>query len=602
MIMKKYQLLLAASVFVLSFTGCSQDELQSGTENTAANKITFVSSNNATGTRTSCSPVYTDGSGIADFQFYWEPGDKIWVDGTTQSDEPTINGSNNNLATFTATYSGEPTYIVYTGNGSTSGTSVTIKDEQTQNAYTPVRTATAHLGTDGDCGIATELTKISDNNYEFDLGTNHKASYLMLLPRITGSTYSGYKLTSIQVTADQDIAGTYTLYDEDGLINGRNLSKVITLNTGSFPLVTDKAQVYANTASYLVIAPTASTTNFDLVYTIKNASDTKHILSTGLSLPKCEADKMYYLTDNLNYSGNKLAYALTYNANDGTTTPATKTVYYAAGTSVTLAPSSTFSRITYLLNGWADASTGTVYTKTYTMPDHDVTLNAQWISQCKYYLWDDTQTTTTSGVAGTGYHGYVEYSQKNTSTAADWTTYNGGTEEASNVCKDCPSADDALLIINNGWYADKVTTWTNKDGETRQGGAWFRKLSKCKPDDELSNTVALGKKKAPSGMVDATHNLASLVPDPENYFFLPAASHYKSGDANNSHAFESDNEGFVNGDLPGVGIGVYWTKTSTPLSGEHSAYYLEFYNDETEGYAYIGFSDKGYGDLLWTGE
>jgi hypothetical protein len=596
MIMKKYQLLLAASVMALGITGCSQDELQSGTDNTAAKKITFVSSNNATGTRTSCSPVYTDGSGIADFQFYWEPGDKIWVDGTTQSDEPTINGSNNNLATFTATYSETPTYIAYTGNGSSEGKKVTIKATQTQDAYTPVRAATAHLGTDGDCGVAS-VTKMSDNTYKFDLAHNHKASYIMLLPRITGSTYSGYNLTSIQATSNQNLAGTFDLNwnattDNSSLSGGTNLSKVITLNTGGFPLVEDRTKVYDNTASYLVIAPTASTTNFDLVYTIKNGSDTKHILSTGLSLDKCEADKMYYLTDNLNYSGNKLVYALTYNANDGTTTPATKTVYYEAGTSVTL-PNNTFSQIAKLFNGWADASTGTaISTETYSMPAQDVTLNAQWVSQCKYYVWDETQTTTSGGVADTGYHGYLEYTQ-------DYNNSNGGTAAASNVCKDCPSATDALLIINNGWYADNVTTWTNKDGETRQGGAWFRKLSKCKPTSELSNTVALGENKAPSGMVDATHNLASLVPDPENYFFLPAASHYLSGDADNSHAFESDNEGFVNGYWPGVGIAYYWTKTP---SGADGAYFLEFYNDETEGYAYIWFSDKGYGDLLWTGE
>ena len=569
--MKKYQLLLAASVLALGITGCSQDEMQSGTDNSAKKEITFVSGDGVTtSTRTSCSPVYTDGSGIADFNFYWESSDHIWVNGSTKSNEPVINTGNNNLATFTVTDSPDPTYIAYTGNGSTSGTSVTIPTTQTQAAYTPVRTATAHLGTDGDCGVAT-ATKTADNTYKFTL--SHKASYLMLLPRITGTTYSGYSLTSIQVTADQPIAGTYTLDKTNGLTSGTNTSKTITLNTGGttgFPLVTDRTQVYANTASYLAIAPTASKTTFDFIYTITKGNDTKHILSTGLSLDKCEADKMYYLTDNLNYSENKEVYKVTYDINKGQSgtvptdansyTSSNNTVIVLAGTNL-VGP---VGKVNFKCwNTKADGS-GTNYTtnQTFTISG-DVTLYAQW-SATKYAqgytMWD----------AKAQYP--VGLSSYTSSTCGNSWYNTASPEKATNDCAGCPTKVQALMYINAGVYWGDGPigySFTAPDGTVVTQGLWIKKkeyISGFDTNSAKQDVTSVG-----------TGDWSKYTGDKSQFFFLPAAGYYDNGTLSNAGT-----------------NGHYWS--STPL-GTY-AWHLGFGNGGADVYSL----DRGVGFCLWAAQ
>lgn len=167
--------------------------------------------------------------------YYWEPGDKIWLDdGNNGEGEITAKVG---TATFflTGAYNAQNYTVYYPGKNATTYNTVTIQTSQTQT----VPNNSAHIGEAGDCGVAV-ANKKPNGGYTFSLA--HKAAYLCFLPRTTNVTETGWVLTSIKVTSNDSIAGSYTL-STTGL-SGTGSSNEITLTVSNFELSNRKDQTY----------------------------------------------------------------------------------------------------------------------------------------------------------------------------------------------------------------------------------------------------------------------------------------------------------------------------------------------------------------------
>ncbi|WP_294313411.1 fimbrillin family protein [Prevotella sp. F0091] len=214
----------AIAAFLTVFAGCSSDDITTGTvtkpdaDKTETNQVSFVAGNQ--GTRTSLN--YDNGD------FYWEAGDQIFV----KDDENNFNKSSNavtgtNVSHFKFMMPGKYTqnsYVVcYPGKNGTND-NVTIATEQTQNDPDN----TTHFGTSGDCGTGTATLK--NGQYEFKL--KHSAAYLCFKPSYDHPLTNTY-VTKIEVTADKDIAGNYTLGSDGKLTAKGGGSKTITLTPKS---------------------------------------------------------------------------------------------------------------------------------------------------------------------------------------------------------------------------------------------------------------------------------------------------------------------------------------------------------------------------------
>lgn len=155
-------------------------------------------------------------------KFYWEAGDYIWVDTLKNG---TFTGKSHSIELSTPTQAPsakfyfrqivltEPKYdLTYTGNNSSSGTSVTIAAAQTQSEWNNA----AHLGKSGDCGVAEAIRDNLTGIYSFSL--KHKASYLIFQPYRAAAITDGWKLKSIEITSDNTIAGKYPFNKTDGIV------------------------------------------------------------------------------------------------------------------------------------------------------------------------------------------------------------------------------------------------------------------------------------------------------------------------------------------------------------------------------------------------
>ena len=251
----------------LALASCSSSDDNGGTSS-AKGTFTFIATDAGTNVRTSFD--HTLGTGAA---FSWESGDKIFVSDDTNafqgSTGSTITGKTT-TATFyvNGTFGGSSSYSVrYTGTNSTSASYVTIASAQTQSAANN----TEHLGTSGDCGVAT-ATSNGNSTYKFTR-LEHKAAYLCFLPTATASTASSdYTITSIKVTAPSNIAGKFGFTDS-GITSTEvtDGSTSITLSlTGGFPISNTSINQSLN-AAYMVMLP-GTYSGVTIVYTLYNSS------------------------------------------------------------------------------------------------------------------------------------------------------------------------------------------------------------------------------------------------------------------------------------------------------------------------------------------
>ncbi len=228
----------------------AQNGTDTGSNDNDKNMTTFVAGN-PTKTRTTMD--YDGGA------FYWEAGDKIYVqddDGAwkVSSNSPTsktsyfkfkVSGKFNNSATYKVYYPGK--------NGSNN--QLTIPAAQTQ--ATP--STTEHFGTSGDCGTADATGTVGGKSFSFQL--EHQAAILVFEPFTKNAVFKNCYLTKVEVTADNNIAGNYTLDPSNGEITGAGSDKQIILTTKGSGAYTDGFKLDNSTSSttadkiYMFIKP-----------------------------------------------------------------------------------------------------------------------------------------------------------------------------------------------------------------------------------------------------------------------------------------------------------------------------------------------------------
>lgn len=221
---------------------------------------------------------HTKGAGAS---VNWSNTDKIWVKdnaGTwNQSNAVAFATSNKAQGTFAlnGTYSQATHDVVYTNKAIAAGAQpqVEIKSAQTQSAPNNFD----HAGESGDCGIASAAK--NGNDYDFTL--NHKAAYLCFIPRSSNPYVNRSKLIKVEITAEDNIAGTYTIGANGDLTLASGGSKTITVTTGSGFAIDNSSDDMSKNATYAVVAP--GNHKFRIRYWLKNTTD--HISETGVIAP-----------------------------------------------------------------------------------------------------------------------------------------------------------------------------------------------------------------------------------------------------------------------------------------------------------------------------
>ena len=285
----------------LAFASCANEDIAqnpNGKDNDA-NLTTFSTGDPAT--RTS---MESDG------KFFWEAGDKIYV----KDDNNTWHASSNSPTGKTdnfkfkvpGTYTAHTSYeVYYPGQG---GSNDQAKISASQSQAEP--NTTTHFGAAGDCGMATATKVPGKQQFAFTL--DHKAAYLLFLPRTSNTILHDCYLTKVEVNSDNDITSTYTLDPTTGKLTGTGFGKQIIVSTGGsgtyangFPL-TNNATSAATNGAYVVIKP--GTHTLKIRYWVKDiATGVEGTITKILASATYDQNKYYNITANLNvrdYDGN----------------------------------------------------------------------------------------------------------------------------------------------------------------------------------------------------------------------------------------------------------------------------------------------------------
>ena len=410
----------------------------------------------------------------------WSSTDKIWVKddaGTWQQSTTTIipSAANPSYAKFalSGSYTGASHDILYT-NMAVTGTQpqVEIKAIQTQSAPNNFD----HAGESGDCGIATGSKSGSD--YAFTL--DHKASYLCLIPRTSNEYVKRSKLIKVEITSDDEIAGTYNMAADGTLTLASGGSKTITVTTGSGFAIDNTADDMSKNATYAVVAP--GTHKFRIRYWLRNTTDNPNGTIDGtvskIVTLNCTAGSIHDITANLNphdYDGD---HYYMWDAKEQYWKGYEWTKKLAAGVGQ--------PTINRLLSG---ATTSSNYPQSNTDPRY----------------WNKS---------------FPGYGISNPATHTS--------------CKDLPNANELSWYVMYGdprWDADEL--WSTM-GHLYQGGMWFKKKSVLQADHHYDT------EKSADGTTDmrttykyySNNSSSSIIPsaaDAGNYFYLPTLGYYYSG-------------------------------------------------------------------------
>ena len=447
----------------LAFASCANEDIAqnpNGKDNNA--NLTTFSSGDPT-TRTS---MESDG------KFFWEAGDKIYV----KDDNGTWNASSNSPTGKTAyfkfkvpgTYTAHMSYEVYYPGKNGSQDQVTIAANQSQAEPN----STAHFGTSGDCGMATATRIASERNFNFTL--DHKAAYLLFLPRTSNTILQGCYLTKVEVNSDNDITSTYTLDPTTGELTGTGTGKRIIVSTGGsgayangFPL-TNNATSAATNGAYVVIKP--GTHILKIRYWVKDiVTNVEGTITKTLSSATYDQNKYYNITANLdvkNYLGDK---------------------YY------------------------------------------------MWDAQEQYWKgqeWDlgGSQPTLRQGLTGaTTSNDYAKSNVDSRYYNENYPGYGVSNPATHTSCKDLPNVNEMTWYAAKGeprWDADEL--WTTM-GHLYKGGMWFKKkadISGFNPNTAVDGSDWRTNVNGNSWAVSQTLPDAA---DANNYFYLPALGYYDSG-------------------------------------------------------------------------
>ena len=460
--------LMALCSMALTIGSCANDDVAQNPTipNDDKNLTTF-----AAGTPTTRTSMESDG------KFFWEQGDKIYV----KDDNNTWHASSNSPTGKTdnfkfkvpGTYTAHNSYeVYYPGQG---GSNDQAKISASQSQAEP--NTTTHFGTAGDCGMATATKVPGKQQFAFTL--DHKAAYLLFLPRTSNTILHDCYLTKVEVNSDDDITSTYTLDPATGELTGTGTGKQIVLKTkgsgtyaNGFPLTNTLASAATNGA-YMVIKP--GTHTLKIRYWVKDvATGTEGTITKTLASATYDQNKYYKITANLdvkNYEGDK---------------------YYMWDAQQ---------------NYWA---------------------GHEWNSAAP---WQPTLTTQPAN---------LNYPKSNTDARYYNESYLGygiSNPATHTSCKDLPNANELSWYCKFGdprWDADEL--WTTM-GHLYKGGMWFKKKSVLQAEGHYNT------EKSADGSTDlrTTHknydnNSSSInnsglpsAADAGNYFYLPALGYYGNG-------------------------------------------------------------------------
>ena len=236
---------------MLLLAACSSEELSPNTPtgNSSKTLTTFVA-----GRRTSMD--YTTGN------FFWEEGDRIFVkddNGQWQRSSNAVDAAHAHSAAFEfkvpGTFTASNTYKIYYAGKNGTNDQVSISTSQTQTSPN----TTLHIGDAGDCGIADATRRGTAN--EFDFRLDHQAAVLVFQPYTTNAVLQRCTLTKIEVLAEDEVAGTYTLDPATNSLTGNGNAKTIVLTTkgtGAHAdgfLLTNTTPDRSLNGAYMVIKP-----------------------------------------------------------------------------------------------------------------------------------------------------------------------------------------------------------------------------------------------------------------------------------------------------------------------------------------------------------
>ena len=493
-------------------------------------------------TRTSMERPAIGGKGT----FYWEKGDVIYV----QDDNNKLFKSQGDITDKTArntflvngVYGANTSYDVYY-NGTHSGSDpkkVVIAATQTQAAFND----TKHFGASGDCGVAKaeKNTEAGKSGYKFDL--EHKASYLCFLPYIASKEQrENYKIQSIELTSNNNIAGTYDL--TFGGLSGAGEAKTITLRAGENGLLlTDKAvstQSITNSL-YMVVAPGEHT--IKVKYTLFDTKTNKTLtLTKSYGSRTLAANTIYDIPVNLNMA----------TSSDG---------------------------------GHKETNASETLEEIRVYDGHN------------YYMWDAAENYWSGHEwdSANPWQPIKEDAPTNDkdpkskeADASRWYHEGDGSFEASvnPLFKKLPNANElAWYVMKGDAHWDNSTQW-EAFGEKHTGGIWLKKLSVIA--QEQGKQPAKMKEVGPNGVnllttTNFDYNDYKVAPasgkpnDSEinNYFFLPALGYYHSGQLYYLGSY-----------------GSYWSSSAYP-SNSSSAYNVYF----SSGSVYVNNNSRDGGFVV----
>ena len=442
-----------------AFASCANEDVAQNPNSTDNDKNLTTFTAGDPSTRTS---MQSDG------KFFWEAGDKIWV----KDDNGTWNASSNSPTSKTAyfkfkvpgTYTAHMSYKVYYPGKYGNQDQVTISASQIQSEPN----TTTHFGTSGDCGMA-DASKQSNGSFAFTL--DHKAAYLLLLPRTSNTVLHDCYLTKVEINSDNDITSTYTLDPVTGKLTGTGTGKQIVLTTGGnwgstyqngFPLTNTTTNAATN-GSYVVIKP--GTHTLKIRYWVKDvATSVEGTITKILSSATYDQNKYYNITANLN------------------------------------------------------------------VKDYDGDHYYMWDAQQQY--WYGYEWTKNLG-AGVGQPTLVtqpagNYAQSNADSRWFHEGSSLGRFDATQSCATLPNVNEMTWYAVKGdprWDADEL--WTTM-GHLYKGGMWFKK--KAYISGYNSNTAVDGtdwRTTSKSQTWSASQTLPSAA-DAGKYFYLPALGWYIS--------------------------------------------------------------------------
>ena len=448
----------------LAFASCANEDVAQNQNNTDNDKNLTTFTAGDPSTRTS---MESDG------KFFWEAGDKIWVkddDGTWQqsSNAPTAKTASFKFK-MPGKYTAHMSYKVYYPGQSGNQDQVTIAANQSQAEPN----TTTHFGTSGDCGMATATRIAGERNFNFTL--DHKAAYLLLLPRTSNTILHDCYLTKVEINSDNDITSTYTLDPTTGELTGTGTGKQIIISTGGsgaytngFPL-TNTATSAATNGSYVVIKP--GTHTLKIRYWVKDvATNVEGTITKTLSSATYDQNKYYNITANLdvkNYDGDH---------------------YY------------------------------------------------MWDAQEQYWKGFEWTQNLPAGTGQPTLQGDPAGNYAQNSSDANHRYYNESSPGLNisnpathSSCKDLPNVNEMTWYAANGdprWDGDEL--WTTM-GHLYKGGMWFKKKSQISGYN--SNTAVDGTDWRTIGSTNSwsVSNTPPSTTDTNNYFYLPALGQYYAG-------------------------------------------------------------------------